>query len=132
MNILIANLNDIINELQSFLFKNQVVNLLIAIVVGNAFANLILSSVSDVIFPILKFVLGNPNIAELQLNIGNQTIFYGRTLNLFIVLIVSILILDYVFIKPFKSEVVKNNTEDKKQQIQLIQSVIQQNQPTIY
>lgn len=131
MNV-INDFNDVINELKSFLFKNQVLNLLIAIVVGNAFANLILSTVSDVIFPIFKFVLGNPNIAELQFDIGNQTIFYGRTLNLFIVLIFSILILDYVFIKPFNSIVVTNQNKDKKEQIQLIQSVVQKNQPTIY
>lgn len=119
---------DLKTEIKNFLFTNSVINLLIAVVIGNAFANLILSSITNIIFPILGFIIGNTDLSTLQFNLGDQTILYGKTLNLFIVLIVSLLTLDFLFIKPFNSIIKKNQSDDKEQQIKLIKTVLQENQ----
>jgi len=116
----------LINEIKTFIFQGSVINLLIAVVIGRAFAEFIQSTVSVIIIPLLFSVFGNFDVKDLRVNIGSSTIFYGKSLDLLLTLIISILTLYYIFIKPFNDTIDENNKKKDVNQIELINKVIQE------
>lgn len=115
------------DNILNFLFNTNVINLLIAVVIGKAFADLIQSTVGDIILPILNYGFnGSLNVSSFNIKLGSQTINYGKSLGLFITLLISILTLYYVFIRPFNSIIEKNNKKKEEEQIQTIKKVIEQ------
>lgn len=108
-----------------FLYNSNVINLLIAVVIGKAFADFIQSTSSDIILPILNYILnGSLNVSGLNIDLYGLKINYGKSLALFITLLISIFTLYYIFIRPF-NEIIKDNDKKKdEKQIQTIKKVL--------
>ena len=114
------------NNILNFLFNSNVINLLIAVVIGKAFADLIQSTVSDIILPFLNYTLnGSLNVSSFSIKLGPQNINYGKSLGLFITLLISIFTLYYVFIRPFNSIIIINEKIREERQIETIKKVIE-------
>lgn len=114
------------DKLLNFLFNSNVINLLIAVVIGKAFADLIQSTVNDIILPFLNYSLnGSLNVSSFAIKLGTQNINYGKSLGLVITLLISIFTLYYVFIRPFNSIIEKNQKKIEQQQIETIKKVIE-------
>lgn len=114
------------DKILNFLFNNNVINLLIAVVIGKAFADLIQSTVSDIILPFLNYHFnGSLNVSSFSIKLGTQNINYGKSLGLFITLLISIFTLYYVFIRPFNAIIEKNQKKIEQDQIETIKKVIQ-------
>lgn len=96
-----------------FLFNRNVINLLIAVVIGKCFADVINYTVIDIILPILNYMFnGTLNVSGLDIKLDGLKINYGRSLGLFITLIISILTLYYIFIKPFNKIIEKKDEKE--------------------
>ena len=108
-----------------FLYNSNVINLLIAVVIGKAFADFIQSTASDIILPILNYILnGSLNVSGLNIDLYGLKINYGKSLALFITLLISIFTLYYIFIRPF-NEIIKDNDKKKdEKEIQTIKKVL--------
>jgi large conductance mechanosensitive channel len=114
------------DKILNFLFNSNVINLLIAVVIGKAFADLIQSTVSDIILPFLNYSLnGSLNVSSFSIKLGVQNINYGKSLGLFITLLISIFTLYYFFIRPFNSIIIKNEKIKEEKQIETIKKVIE-------
>jgi large conductance mechanosensitive channel len=118
------DINKILNQLRKFIFQNSVINLLTAIIIGNAFADFIKSIISDIIFPLIFSLFGNLDVKDLYISLGENEIFYGKTLDLLITLIISTLTLYFILIHPFNETIEDIDKESGKKQIELIQNVI--------
>jgi large conductance mechanosensitive channel len=64
-------------EFKSFLFRGNLLDLAIAVVLGTAFAAVVKAFVEGIITPIIAAVGGQPNFSSLVLNIGDGEIRYG-------------------------------------------------------
>lgn len=109
-----------------FLYNSSVINLLIAVVIGKAFADFIQSTVSDIILPILNYIFnGSLNVSGLNINLDGSKINYGKSLGLFITLLISTFTLYYIFIRPF-NKIIKDNDKkkDDEKDIQIIKNVL--------
>ena len=114
------------DKILNFLFNSNVINLLIAVVIGKAFADMIQSTVSDIILPFLNYTLnGSLNVSSFSIKLGPQNINYGKSLGLFITLLISIFTLYYIFIRPFNGIIEKNEKKKEEQQIETIKKVIE-------
>lgn len=114
------------DKILNFLFNGNIINLLIAVVIGNAFADFIQSTVSDIILPFLNYTLnGSLDVSSFSIKLGLQNINYGKSLGLFITLLISILTLYYIFIRPFNSIIEKNEMKKEEKQIETIKKVIE-------
>jgi large conductance mechanosensitive channel len=118
------DINKILNQLRKFIFQNSVINLLTAIIIGNAFADFIKSIISDIIFPLIFSLFGNLDVKDLYISLGENEIFYGKTLDLLITLIISTLTLYFILIHTFNETIEDIDKESGKKQIELIQNVI--------
>jgi large conductance mechanosensitive channel len=112
------------NEIVNFLFTGNVINLLMAIVIGKAFGELIQSTVADIILPLLNYSLnGGLNVSGFYIKLGNHSINYGKSLGLLITLFISVLTLYYLFIRPFNNIIEKNDKKKDEKQIQTIKTL---------
>jgi len=113
------------DEIINFLFNRNVINLLMAVVIGRAFSDLIQSTVSDIILPLLNYILnGSLNVSGFYIKLGNKNINYGKSLGLLITFVISVLTLYYIFIKPFNNIIKKNKEEEKEEEIKTIKKVL--------
>lgn len=113
------------DKIMDFFFNGSVVNLLMAIVIGRAFSELIQSTVNDIILPLLNYTLrGSLNVSGFYIKLGAEKILYGKSLGLLITLTISVLTLYYVFIRPFNNRIQKNNEKKEEDQIKTIKKVL--------
>lgn len=74
-----------IKELKDFLFKGNVLDLAVAVIIGAAFGAVVTSLVKDVITPIIGMIIGTPNFSDIKLGsiaVGN---FINAVVNFLIV-----------------------------------------------
>lgn len=118
------DIDKILNQLRKFIFQNSVISLLTAVIIGNAFADFIKSIISDIIFPLIFSLFGNLDVKDLYFSLGENSIFYGKSLDLLITLVISIFTLYFIFINPFNDTIENIDNESGKKQIELIHQVI--------
>lgn len=59
-----------LNEFKSFIFKGNILDLAIGIIIGGAFGKIVNSLISDVIMPPLGLIINNVDFKELKANIS--------------------------------------------------------------
>jgi len=66
---------------KKFLFRGNVVDLAVAVVIGAAFGAVVTSLVSNVFTPLIAAIGGKPDFSNLSVTINNSKIMYGSFLN---------------------------------------------------
>jgi len=91
------------NELKSFLFKGNILELAIAVIVAGAFGSIISSFTADIIMPPLGLLIGGIDFSGMQLvlkaaegDVPAVTIGYGKWLNTVVSFLILSIILFYV------------------------------------
>jgi large conductance mechanosensitive channel len=69
------------NDFKTFLFRGNVVDLAVAVVIGTAFTAVVKALVSDILTPIIAVIFGSPNFANLKFTINGSQFAYGDFLN---------------------------------------------------
>ena len=70
-----------LREFKEFLFRGNIVDLAVAIVVGTAFVALVNAFVADILTPIIAAIFGKPDFSGLTFHINGSTFLYGDFLN---------------------------------------------------
>src|SRR5437879_11094598 len=71
----------VLQDFKKFLFRGNVVDLAVAVVVGSAFAALVKALVADILTPIIAMIFGKPNFENLSFTINGSHFLYGDLLN---------------------------------------------------
>ena len=71
----------VLKDFKSFLFRGNVVDLAVAIVIGTAFVAVIKALVTDLLTPIIALIFGQPNFNDLSFTINNSHFAYGDFLD---------------------------------------------------
>ena len=66
---------------KKFLFRGNVVDLSVAVVIGAAFGVVITSLVTNILTPLIAAIGGKPDFSNLSTTINNSKIMYGSFLN---------------------------------------------------
>lgn len=111
-------MKNIIKEFQQFIKRGNVIDLAVAVIMGNAFSEIINSLVNHIFMPLIGIIVGGINFTELHFTIKDATVYYGIFLqNIINFLIIAICIflvvklMNKFFIKKeeVKEEVVKSD-----------------------
>jgi len=86
--------------LKQFLFRGNLVQLAVAVVVGAQFSALVNQFVKSFIDPLLALVGGNPNLGHLKFTIGDTTFPYGDFLSVGLTFLISALVVYFVLVAP--------------------------------
>lgn len=68
------------NEFKKFAMRGNVIDLAVAVVVGNAFNRIVGSLVDDVLMPVIGILVGRLDLSGLQLRAGDVVLRYGMFL----------------------------------------------------
>ena len=71
----------LLNDFKTFLFRGNVVDLAVAVVIGTAFTAVVKALVSDLLTPVIAAIFGSPNFANLKFRINGSQFAYGDFLN---------------------------------------------------
>ena len=88
-----------VKEFREFLFRGNVIDLAVALVIGTAFGVIIKSFVENVLTPLLG-LLGIPDMSTWSVNVGSATLTYGLFLQAVIYFILVAAALFFFLIKP--------------------------------
>jgi large conductance mechanosensitive channel len=66
---------------KKFLFRGNVVDLAVAVVIGAAFGAVIASFVANILTPLIAAVIGKPDFSDLSITVNNSKLLYGTFLN---------------------------------------------------
>lgn len=70
-----------LKDFKTFLFRGNLLDLAVAVVIGAAFGAVVASFVKDVVTPIIAAVGGEPDFSRLTISVGDGRIAYGTFLN---------------------------------------------------
>jgi large conductance mechanosensitive channel len=98
-------------EFKSFLFRGNLLDLAIAVVLGTAFAAVVKAFVEGIITPIIAAVGGQPNFSSLVLNIGDGEIRYGVFLDALLSFIIVAAVMFMVMKAAMRAQKVRATTD---------------------
>jgi large conductance mechanosensitive channel len=88
-----------VKEFRDFIFRGNVVDLAVAVVIGAAFGAIVTSLVEDIITPLLG-LLGIPDFSTWVIQVGDAEMRIGAFLNTLISFIVIAAVIFFGVIKP--------------------------------
>jgi large conductance mechanosensitive channel len=71
----------LLGDFKKFLFRGNVVDLAVAVVVGTAFAAVVKALVADLLTPVIALIFGKPNFGALSFTINSSHFLYGDFIN---------------------------------------------------
>ncbi|MBR3661246.1 MAG: large-conductance mechanosensitive channel protein MscL [Bacilli bacterium] len=103
-------------EFKTFISKGNVIDLAVAVVIGNAFNAIVSSLVNDIIMPLVGLIIGGIDFSDIKLTLGEASIMFGKFIqNVVDFLIVALTI--FVVVKAFnKLQEKTKKKEDKKEE----------------
>ena len=86
---------------KKFLLRGNLVDLAVAVIIGAAFATLIVALTKDFITPLLAAIAGKRDFSSLNFTINKSTFNYGDFINALIAFLILAAVLYFLVIVPF-------------------------------
>jgi large conductance mechanosensitive channel len=85
---------------RKFLFRGNLIDLAVAVVIGVAFNAVIQALISDIITPLIAAIAGKPNFGALVLTVHHSRFSYGLFLNALVSFATIAAVVYYVLVAP--------------------------------
>jgi large conductance mechanosensitive channel len=89
-----------LKEFRQFLFRGNIVDLAVAVVIGTAFVAVVNGFVADILTPIIAAIFGKPDFSALTFTINGSVFKYGDFLNLLIAFVSVAAAVFFLVVKP--------------------------------
>ena len=70
----------VLKEFREFASRGNVIDLAVGVIIGAAFGKIVASLVGDIVMPLLGTILGGLDFSNLQVQVGQAKILYGKFL----------------------------------------------------
>ena len=94
---------------KKFLFRGNVVDLAVAVVIGAAFGAVITALVTNIFTPLIAAIGGKPDFSNLSVTINNSKIMYGAFLNALISFVMIALAVYLFIVAPMNAWTARRN-----------------------
>jgi large conductance mechanosensitive channel len=88
------------NGFKKFLFRGNLIDLAVAVVIGVAFNTVVQAIVKDLITPLIAAVGGKPHFDKLAFKVHGSVFMYGDVLNALISFVVIAAVVYYLIVAP--------------------------------
>ena len=92
-----------LREFRQFLFRGNIVDLAVAIVIGTAFVALVNAFIADILTPIVAAIFGKPDFSSLSFHINGSTFQYGSFMNALLTFFTVALVIFFLVVKPMNA-----------------------------
>ena len=83
---------------RKFLFRGNLIDLAVAVVIGVAFNTVIQALIADIITPLIAAIGGKPNFSSLSFTVNKSHFFYGSFFNALISFVISAAAVYYLIV----------------------------------
>ena len=90
----------LLDEFKAFLFRGNVVDLAVAVVIGAAFKAVVDSMVADIVMPIIGLVGGAPDFSTNKFTINGSNFGWGNFLTQLISFVIVAAVIFFLVVKP--------------------------------
>jgi large conductance mechanosensitive channel len=88
------------DEFKTFLFRGNLVELAVAVVIGLAFTAVVTAVVEDIVTPLIAAIFGKPDFSALTFTINGSVFKYGDFINKVINFVTVAAVIFFLIIKP--------------------------------
>lgn len=92
-----------LKEFRAFIFKGNVVDLSVAVVVGAAFGAVVTAFTTDLLNPLIAAVVGKPDFSRFNLTLNHSQLNYGLFLNALISFVLIAAAVYFFVVAPMNS-----------------------------
>jgi large conductance mechanosensitive channel len=85
---------------RKFLFRGNLIDLAVAVVIGVAFNAVIQALIADIITPLITAIAGKPNFSSLSFTVNKSHFAYGSFLNALISFVIIAAVVYYLIVSP--------------------------------
>lgn len=85
---------------REFLFRGNLIELAVAIVIGTAFTAVVTALVADIITPLIAAIAGKPNFASLTFTVHHSKFSYGLFINALLSFVIIAAVVYYLVVSP--------------------------------
>jgi len=102
----------LLTDFKVFLFRGNVVDLAIAVVVGTAFTAVVKALVTDLLTPLIAAIFGAHNFGALKFTINGSTFAYGDFINNVITFMSIAAVVFFLVVTPINTLMARRAKED--------------------
>ena len=106
------NVRELLNDFKRFLFRGNVMDLAVAVVVGTAFTAVVKALVTDILTPVIAAIFGAHNFGALKFTIHHSTFAYGDFLNNLITFVTVAAAMFFLVVTPINWLMARRAQED--------------------
>ncbi len=96
---------------KAFLLRGNVVDLAIAVVIGVAFAAVVVAFVKDFVTPLIAAIGGQPDFSALYFTINKSKFLYGDFFNAIIAFLIIAAVIYFLVVVPYTAMVERSRKE---------------------
>jgi large conductance mechanosensitive channel len=101
-----------LKEFKNFLFRANLLDLAVAVILATAFGAVVASLVADVLTPLIAAVGGQPDFSRLTLGVGDGRVAYGRFLNAVFSFVIVALVMFLLLKAASKAQKLRATTDE--------------------
>jgi large conductance mechanosensitive channel len=85
---------------RDFIFRGNLLDLAVAIVIGTAFTAMVSALVADIITPLIAAIAGKPNFANLYFTVHHSKFLYGSLVNAVLTFLIVAAVVYFIIVLP--------------------------------
>jgi large conductance mechanosensitive channel len=89
-----------VSGFRKFLFRGNLIDLAVAVVVGVAFNAVVHALIADLITPLIAAIGGQPNFGALSFTVHRSTFHYGSFINSLVSFLIIASVVYYIIVSP--------------------------------
>jgi large conductance mechanosensitive channel len=93
----------VLKEFKEFLFRGNLIEIAVGLVLALAFTAVVTSLVEDVLTPLIAAIFGQPDFSGLTFTINDSVFRYGEFLNAVIAFVLIAAVLFFLVVKPLNA-----------------------------
>ena len=107
-----AIVTKLLTDFKKFLFRGNVVDLAVAVVIGTAFTAVVKALVADLLTPLIAAIFGAHNFGALKFTIHHSTFAYGDFINNLITFVSVAAAMFFLVVAPINALMARRAKED--------------------
>jgi large conductance mechanosensitive channel len=100
-----------LKEFRAFIFRGNVVDLAVAVVIGAAFGAVVTSLVKDIFTPLIAAIVGEQDFSALVFTINGSKFHYGNFINAVIAFVSIATVVFFFVVKPLNALAARRKRE---------------------
>jgi large conductance mechanosensitive channel len=98
---------------RKFLFRGNLIDLAVAVVIGVAFNAVIQALIADLITPLIAAIGGQPNFGKLSFTLNKSHFLYGSFINALLAFVIIAAVIYFIVVAPVSKIIARTSRQEE-------------------